>query len=189
VRVSYPVVGPQTANERSRGLPLAGEVIRWLFTGKGMLTCNPSIVGASVKVSEESATPDVQCTFAPGSFKNGQIGELEEMPGLSASAWQMRPLSRGNVEAKSNRPGDARATNPRYLSEAPDRRAIIGGLRLARRLFAAPALKQFVREETLPGAQVQTDDELPRLRPPLRRHLLSRELHLPHGFARYERRR
>ena len=35
-RVSYPVVGAQTANERSRGLPLAGEVMRWLLTGKGI---------------------------------------------------------------------------------------------------------------------------------------------------------
>jgi choline dehydrogenase len=72
----------------------------------------------------------------------------------------MRPLSRGYVEAKSNRPGDAPAINPRYLSEESDRRAIIGGLRLARRMFAAPALQQFVREETLPGPQVQSDDEL-----------------------------
>jgi choline dehydrogenase len=56
-RVSYPVVGAQTANERSRGLPLAGEVISWLFTGKGMLTYSPSIVAASTKVFEKSATP------------------------------------------------------------------------------------------------------------------------------------
>jgi choline dehydrogenase len=102
----------------------------------------------------------VQVTFAPGSFKGGQIGELEETPGLSAGAWQMRPLSRGYVEAKTNRPGDAPAINPRYLSEESDRRAIVGGLRLARRLFAAPALQRFVREETLPGPQVQSDDEL-----------------------------
>src|SRR5216110_832855 len=159
-RTSYTVEGAQTANERSRGLPLAGEVMRWLFTGKGMLTYSPSIVAASVKVLEESATPDVQVTFAPGSFKGGQIGELEETPGLSAGAWQMRPLSRGYVEAKSNRPGDMPAINPRYLSEESDRRAIIGGLRLARRMFAASALKQFVREESLPGPQIQTDDEL-----------------------------
>jgi hypothetical protein len=32
--------------------------MRWLFTGKGMLTYSPSIVAASVKVLEESATPD-----------------------------------------------------------------------------------------------------------------------------------
>jgi hypothetical protein len=78
--------------------------MRWLFTGKGMLTYSPSIVAASVKVLEEAATPDMQVAFAPGSFKGGQIGELEEMPGLSAHAWQMRPLSRSYVEARSNRP-------------------------------------------------------------------------------------
>ena len=159
-RVSYPIVGAQTANERSRGLPLAGEFMRWLITGKGILTYSPSIVAASVKVLEESATPDMQCTFAPGSFKGGQIGELEETPGLSAGAWQMRPLSRGYVEAKSNLPGDMPAINPRYLSEESDRRAIISGLRFARRMFDAPALKQFVRDESLPGAHIQTDDEL-----------------------------
>ena len=159
-RVSYPIVGAQTANERSRGLPLAGEVIRWLVTGKGMLTYSPSIVAASVKVLEESATPDVQVTFAPGSFKGGQIGELEETPGLSAGAWQMRPLSRGYVEARSNRPGDMPAINPRYLSEESDRRAILGGLRFARRLFDAPALKKYVSDESLPGRHIQSDDEL-----------------------------
>jgi choline dehydrogenase len=33
-RVSYLVEGAQTANERSRGLPLAGDVIRWLLPVK-----------------------------------------------------------------------------------------------------------------------------------------------------------
>ena len=104
---------------------------------------------------ETSATPDMQCTFAPGSLKDGQMGELEKTPGLSAGAWQMRPSSRGYVEAKSNRPGDMPAINPRYLSDETDRRAIVGGLRFARRIFAAPALQPFVRDETLPGADVQ----------------------------------
>jgi len=111
-------------------------------------------------VLEESPTPDMQVTFAPGSSKGGYIGELEDKPGLSAGAWQMRPSSRGFVEAKTNRPTDAPAINPRYLSEESERRAIIGGLRFARRLLAVPALKPFVREESLPGMQVQTDDEL-----------------------------
>jgi len=159
-RVSYSIVGARTANEKSRGLPLAGEIIRWLVTGRGVLTYSPSLVAASVKVLEESATPDMQITFAPGSFKGGQIGELEETPGLSAGAWQMRPLSRGYVEARTNRPGDEPAINPRYLSEESDRRAIVGGLRFARKLFDAPPLKQFAREETLPGRHVESDDEL-----------------------------
>ncbi len=159
-RVSYPVVGMATANEKSYGLPLAMEIVRWMFTGRGMLSYSPSLVAASIKVLETSATPDVQVTFAPGSFKGGQIGELERTPGLSAGAWQMRPLSRGYVEARSNQPGDMPAINPRYLSDETDRRAIIGGLRFARRLFKTSPLKQFVREESLPGRDIQTDDEL-----------------------------
>jgi len=50
-RVSYPVVGPQTSHKRSRGLPLAGEGMRWLLTGKGMLTYSPSIDAPAQKTT------------------------------------------------------------------------------------------------------------------------------------------
>ncbi|HEX3535928.1 MAG TPA: GMC family oxidoreductase N-terminal domain-containing protein [Stellaceae bacterium] len=160
VRVTYPVHGIATANEKARGLPLAGEVLRYVLTGKGMLTYSASLVAASVKILEESATPDVQISFAPGSFKDGQIGQLEEEPGLTGGPWQMRPLSRGHVMAKSNRPGDMPEINPRYLTEESDRRAIVGGLKFVRRIFTAPALQPYVGDEKLPGSKVQTDDEL-----------------------------
>ena len=159
-RVSYPVSGASTVNERSRGLALAGEIVRYLVTGKGMLTYSASLAAASVKVLEESATPDVQCSIAPGSFKDGQIGELDDFPGITAGAWQMRPLSRGYVEAKSSDPREAPAINPRYLSEQTDRRAIIGGLRFVRRLFATPVLAKYCGAEILPGAHIESDDEL-----------------------------
>lgn len=159
-RVAYPVVGMETVNERSYGLALVKEVLRWTLTGKGMLSYSPSLVAASVKVLETSATPDMQVTFVPGSFKGGVIGELERSPGISGGAWQMRPLSRGYVEAQSNKPGDMPLINPRYLSDETDQRAMIGGLRFARRMFDAPALKQYVRDESLPGRHIETDDEL-----------------------------
>ena len=159
-RVSYPVTGASTINERSRGVALAFEVLRYLVTGKGMLTYSASLAAASVKVLEESATPDVQCSIAPGSFKDGQIGELDDFPGITAGAWQMRPLSRGYVEALSADPAQAPAINPRYLSDPTDRRAIIGGLRFIRRLFAAPALARYCGAEILPGREVETDEEL-----------------------------
>jgi choline dehydrogenase len=160
VRVTYPIHGMATANEKARGLPLAGEVLRYLVTGKGMLTYSASLIAASVKILPESATPDVQISFAPGSFKDGQIGQLEEDPGLTGGPWQMRPSSRGYVLAKTADPHDQPAINPRYLTEESDRRASIGGLKFVRRIFNAPALQPYVGEERLPGAQVQSDDEL-----------------------------
>jgi choline dehydrogenase-like flavoprotein len=159
-RVTCTVTGAKTLNEKSRGLLFAGEVLRYLFAGTGMLTYAASLVAASVKVLEESATPDIQCLLASGSFAPGPIRRLDDKPGMTAGLWQMRPLSRGYVEARSNQPGDAPAINPRYLSEETDCRAMIGGLRMARRLFAASALRQYVVAENLPGRDVQSDDEL-----------------------------
>src|SRR5437870_1239092 len=88
-----------------------------------MLTYSPSIVAASAKVLEESATPDMQVTFASGSFKGGQIGELEETPGLSAGAWQMRPcraaMSRPSRTGRERRRRSTRAISWRKPTGAP----------------------------------------------------------------------
>jgi choline dehydrogenase len=159
-RVACSVVGAKTLNEKARGLPFAGEVMRYLVNGTGMLTYASSLVCASVKVLEESATPDVQCLFSPGSFAPGPVRRLDDKPGMTVGMWQMRPLSRGYVEARSPNPAEQPAINPRYFAEDTDRRAVVGGLKMVRRLFAAPAMQKYVAAETLPGAEVQTDDEL-----------------------------
>jgi choline dehydrogenase len=159
-RVTAEVAGIATANEKSRGMPFVREVMRYLFASSGLLTYAASLVCASVKVLEESATPDVQILFANASFAPGPIRRLDDRPGMTGGMWQMRPLSRGYVEAKSADPRVAPAINPRYLSEETDRRAAIGGLRAARRLFHTSALAPYFIGEILPGARIVGDDEL-----------------------------
>jgi len=159
-RISCTVQGAPSLNGQSRGLGLAGQVLRYVATGRGILTYAASLVAASVKVLEESATPDVQCLFAHGSYAPGVSRQLDNLPGMTCGMWQMRPQSRGYVEARSPRPEEQPSINPRYFSEETDRRAAIGGLRWIRKLFAAPALARYVVAETVPGKDVQTDDEL-----------------------------
>jgi len=159
-RVTCEVTGIPTLNEKSRGLPFAGEIMRYLFRGTGMLTYAASLVCASVKVLEESASPDVQILFANGSFAPGPVRRLDDKPGMTGGMWQMRPLSTGYVEAKSSDPRLAPAINPRYLSHDTDRRAAIGGMRAVRRLFAAAALEPYVKGEILPGRDVESDEAL-----------------------------
>ncbi len=159
-RMSCEVKGVETLNERGRGLAFARELARYVATGKGMLTFSASLCAASVKVLEESATPDVQCVFAPASYKPGLIRKLDDVPGITGGPWQMRPLSRGYVLARTPDPNDQPAINPRYLAEDADRRAIVGGLKFLRRLFAAPSLAKYIVAEKVPGPNVKTDDEL-----------------------------
>jgi len=159
-RISCEVKDIETLNERGRGLSFANELLRYVTSGKGMLTYSASLCAASVKVLEESATPDVQCVFAPASYKPGLIRKLDDKPGITGGPWQMRPLSRGYVLVRSPDPREQPAINPRYLAEETDRRAMIGGLKFLRRLFAAPSLAKYIVAEKVPGPSVQTDDEL-----------------------------
>jgi choline dehydrogenase len=159
-RMSCYVRDLETLNERARGIGFANELMRYVMQGRGMLTFGASLCAASVKVLPESATPDVQCVFAPASYKPGLIRKLDDRPGITGGPWQMRPLSRGYVLARSPDPREQPAINPRYLAEDTDQRAMVGGLRFLRRLFASPALAKHVIEENVPGPSVESDDEL-----------------------------
>jgi choline dehydrogenase len=159
-RMSCEVQGAPSLNQMSRGLGLVRQVLRYVTAGSGILTYGVSLVAASVQVLPESATPDVQCLFAHGSYAPGGSRQLDNKPGITCGMWQMRPLSQGYVRARSSRPEDQPAINPRYFTDETDKRAAIGGMNWIRKLFAAPALAKYIVTDTVPGKDVQSDEEL-----------------------------
>ena len=108
-----------------------------------MLTYAASLVAASVRCCRNRRRPTSRrCSRLAATRRAGT--PAGDQPGMTGGVWQMRPLSRGYVEASRTDPGDAPAINPRYLIDETDRRAVIGGLRFVRRLFDAPALAKYV---------------------------------------------
>lgn len=160
VRVTYRMWGVATLNERARGLRFFRELLRYAFTGTGILTYSAALLGAFVRTQVNSATPDVQYVIAPGSFKQGRLGQLDDVPGMTCGWWQMRPRSRGSVSLRSADPAAAPVIQPRYLSDAVDRQIVVDGLKFARRLCGAQALKRYRQVEMVPGAEVQTDGDI-----------------------------
>ena len=57
-------------------------------------------------------------------------------------------------------PVDAPIVQPNYLAAETDQRITLAGLKLVRSLFNSPQLAPYFDWETLPGDEVQTDDEL-----------------------------
>jgi choline dehydrogenase len=49
---------------------------------------------------------------------------------------------------------------PNYLSTELDRRTAVAGIKVARRIAAAPALAKHITEEFVPGPAYKTDEEL-----------------------------
>ena len=161
VRVSALVKGAPSLNEKSRGLPLVAEVLRYAFTRKGLLTAAPSHAGGYFKTRPGLATPDMQLYFAPASYMPGRYGtsELDRVPGMTLGCSQLRPESTGHVKALSADPTAKPEIQPNYLAAQHDRDALLAAMKYLRKLLATPPLKDYVIEENLPGPAVQTDEQ------------------------------
>jgi choline dehydrogenase len=86
-------------------------------------------------------------------------GQLEDEPGMTVASWQQRPESRGYVRARSSDPFQAPIIQTNYLVEEIDRRVVVAGMKLARRLLASAPLAPYFAHEDFPGPNVQSDDE------------------------------
>ncbi len=152
--------GTATLNELSRGPRLGLEIARWALRKPSILAVTPSQVHVFWNARDGRDPPDLQCVFTPGSYAEGKTYVLDDYPGMTAGAWPHRPESRGHVRAVSTDVFTDPVIQPNYLDHSEDRRITIGGLRLVRRMLTTPELAPFVDHETLPGPDVQTDDEL-----------------------------
>ncbi len=149
-----------TFNEKATGLPFVGEVVKY-FLGKPSILSLPSTACyAFVRSDETLEDSDIQITFMPASYKEGVQSTLDDQPGMTLAAWQQRPDSLGFIRARSNNPMEKPQIQPNYLSAESDRRVLLAGLKLARKLMRTEPMMQYFDGEIYPGEGVQTDDEL-----------------------------
>ena len=150
----------KTINESVRGINLAIEALKWGFARRGVLSLSPTLVYCFWHSGETAETSDLQMTFTPASYKEGEQGKLEDEPGMTVACWQQRPESRGYVHCRSSDPFEAPLIQTNYLAEEVDRRVVVAGMRLARRLLASNPLSPYYAYEDFPGPQAQSHDEL-----------------------------
>ena len=160
VRITAKVRNAESVNERSRGLPLLWEGVKWAFGKPSILAMPPMTMCLYIRSSPHLERPDVQIAFTPGSYREGFPGALEPYPGVTLGGYRQRPESRGYVRARSKDIDVQPAIQPNYLSTRGDQEAAVAVVRTARRLFAAPSFAPYIVEETFPGVSVERDDEI-----------------------------
>ena len=149
-----------TINQLAHGLPLLREIAKYVTTRKGILSLSPTLIYCFWHSEPGLQTSDLQLTFTPASYKEGVQGQLETEPGMTVASWQQRPDSRGYVRIQSADPCMPPLIQPNYLAEASDRRVLLAGMKLARRLLKTKPLEPYYDYEDFPGPNVMTDDEL-----------------------------
>ena len=159
--IAWRVKGSTTLNQDTRPLKLIGEAAKYALARRGVMTYTAGIAHGFVRTRKELDSPDVQFHFAHASYaRNARRGALEREPGMTLSVCQLRPESQGSIHIQSNDPEASPAIRPNFLSEQVDRDALVEGMRIARRVGAAPALQEFCDSELYPGTDCNSYEEV-----------------------------
>jgi choline dehydrogenase-like flavoprotein len=138
-----------------------GSVARYLLFRRGLLTSNVVEAAVFVRTRSELSAPDLELLLAPALFMDEGLSPPTRH-GVTIGTVVLDPRSVGWVGLRSSDPFDAPLIEPRYLTDpnGDDLRVLLHGVRLARKILAAPAFAPHLEEELAPGPSAQTDDEL-----------------------------
>jgi len=98
-------------------------------------------------------TPDLQPFQIEVPYASEVTGkQFDVVPGAwSIAPGLVRPKSRGRVTLTSANPADRAKIDGAFLSHADDVTALLRGIELCREIGNAPAMKEFVKREIMPG--------------------------------------
>ena len=137
-----------------------GEIAKYFLGAKSIVNLSPTLVYCFWHSNESVKNHDLQLTFTPASYKEGVQSQLDDQPGFTIASWQQRPESLGFVKIRSDNPFEAPVIQPNYLEAEEDRKVLIAGMKLARRLMRTEPLAPYFDFEQYPGDHIQTDAEL-----------------------------
>lgn len=162
VRVQARATRESSYNHVLSGWRKYWEGLRYITTHQGYLALGSSMAAAFVKSHPDVPYADLEISFRPMTFRYLETGsvEVDSYPGVSASVYNMRPASTGEISLRSADPLQAPVFNPNYLGNAADIGVMLAGLRQIRRIFATEPLASRICSEIAPGADVTTDEQL-----------------------------
>lgn len=159
------VVQMATSNSESYGISWkalprnALSVLQYLLFRSGQIAGNLFEVTGFLRTRPELDRPDLQFVFMPATRPTPGF-PFPVGHGFGVNSILLRPQSRGSVQIASRDPHAAPLIDNAFLREDADVETLLQGLRIARRILAQPALAKYRATEILPGAALDSDDEL-----------------------------
>ena len=159
-RLKWRVREAITFNERTRGIRLCMEALRYAAGRRGVLSLPIALGHGFVRSAAGETRPDLQFHFAPASYGPGSSRRLDRRPGMTIGVYPLRPESRGSIHIRSPDPADPPVIGSRFLDHEEDCRRLVAGMRIARHIVMQPALRGHVERELSPGPDRDSDDAL-----------------------------
>ena len=86
--------------------------------------------------------------------------DIKPNHGLTLTSCIMNPKARGDVKLRSSNPIDLPLINPNFFSNKEDLNLMIDSVKFARKVVQSKPLSEIVINETLPGKNITSDNDL-----------------------------
>lgn len=153
-------------NKSFFGIGAAFAMLRYLLRGDGVLATGPFEVGAFRNVAHPDGRTDAQFYLGGYTFKVGDdkdpvpLDKIDPKPGVTIYGQLLRLTSESSVRATGPKASDAPEILHNFLTTEHDRKSAIALVRSMRDYVRAGPLANMVGEELVPGAQVESDEDV-----------------------------
>jgi choline dehydrogenase len=155
---SVPRALGMTYNDKGRGAGLVWQALKYGLTQKGLLGLPASPIRAYVRTRAGLDAPDAAISWIP--FLAGTNFKLAKDSGITAIMNILRSESTGSIHVASKSPNTQPAVRFNFMTAQLDRDVTLEAMRITRRIMTAPAMRDIATDETAPGLNFQSDDEL-----------------------------
>ncbi|MBO9426786.1 choline dehydrogenase [Labrenzia sp. R4_1] len=147
-----------TLNDEVRSLLNQARIaLKYALFRAGPMTMAASLATGFLRTGDHVDTPDIQFHVQPWSADSPGEG-VHPFSAFTMSVCQLRPESRGEIRLASPDASVYPKIHPNYLSTETDRRTIVAGINIARRIAQHAPLKHKISEEFRPDASLDIDD-------------------------------
>ena len=166
IRLGYECSKPITTNDQLNSwFGQASMGLEWLMRRTGPLAVGINQGGCFMRALKDesgrpvAATPDIQFHVATLSADMAG-GKVHPYSGFTMSVCQLRPESRGHVRIRSLDAAEPPEMQPNYHPTELDRATTVAGVKAARAIAEAPAMRPYVKREVKPGPEAASDADL-----------------------------
>lgn len=141
-------------------------MLRYLVRHDGVMATGPFEVGAFCNVAHPDGRTDAQFYLGGYTFEVGDdnnpvpLDRIDKRPGITIYGQLLRLTSEASVRARGPTAADTPEIRHNFLTTEHDQLSAVKLLRFMRQYMSSPPLGDMVGREMLPGAEVQTDEDL-----------------------------
>ena len=148
--------------KQNKGLRKIINGLQYILFNSGPVTSNAAETCAFLNPTnlKDNIDPPIKLYCVQIMYTDRDTKDIKQNHGLTLTSCILNPKARGDVKLSSGNPLDLPLINPNFFSNDDDLKLMVDSLKFARSVVKSKPLSDIVIDETLPGKNMQTNDDL-----------------------------